>query len=104
MVGSLRLAASPMRLARDSIVVAMSTKSRPYFGSLVLAVRDGDGWRYDGHVGAGFSRAALEELHGASFRRCAQTHRPSTSRRASRTKPQPPGLSPSFVAEVKFAE
>ncbi len=32
-------------------------------GSLLLAVPDGDGWRYVGRVGSGFSDRALQELH-----------------------------------------
>ncbi|MGA7323146.1 MAG: non-homologous end-joining DNA ligase, partial [Rhodomicrobium sp.] len=51
---------------RQEAVIAGFTaprRSRPYFGSLVLAVRDGDAWRYIGHVGTGFSHATLEELH-----------------------------------------
>ena len=52
---------------RQEVVIAGFTapkRSRPYFGALVLAVRDGKVWRYIGHVGAGFSHAALEKLHG----------------------------------------
>ena len=52
---------------RQEVVIAGFTapkKTRPFFGALVLAVREGDGWRYIGHVGTGFSHAALEELHG----------------------------------------
>jgi bifunctional non-homologous end joining protein LigD len=35
-------------------------RSRKYFGSLVLAVRDkaNKGWSYAGHVGTGFDQAA----------------------------------------------
>ena len=38
-------------------------RSRPHFGALVLAVRDGGAWRYVGHVGTGFSHAMLGEIH-----------------------------------------
>jgi bifunctional non-homologous end joining protein LigD len=51
---------------RQEVVIAGFTapqRSRLYFGALVLAVREGKGWRYIGHVGAGFSHAALERLH-----------------------------------------
>jgi bifunctional non-homologous end joining protein LigD len=37
-------------------------RTRPFFGALVLAVRE-DAWRYIGHVGTGFSHKVLEELH-----------------------------------------
>jgi bifunctional non-homologous end joining protein LigD len=52
---------------RQEVVIAGFTapkKTRPFFGALVLAVREDNGWRYIGHVGTGFSQAALEELHG----------------------------------------
>jgi bifunctional non-homologous end joining protein LigD len=56
---------------RQEAVIAGFTaprRSRPYFGSLVLAVREGDEWRYVGHVGTGFSHATLKELHGNLWR------------------------------------
>jgi bifunctional non-homologous end joining protein LigD len=52
---------------RQEVVIAGFTapkKTRLFFGALVIAVREGDGWRYIGHVGTGFSHATLEELHG----------------------------------------
>src|SRR6202007_2849830 len=52
---------------RQEAVIAGFTapkRSRPYFGSLVLAVSDGKGLRYIGHVGTGFTHATLQELHG----------------------------------------
>jgi bifunctional non-homologous end joining protein LigD len=41
-------------------------RSRKYFGSLVLAVRDNATmrWVYVGHVGTGFDQAALKSLYG----------------------------------------
>ena len=39
-------------------------RTRPFFGALVLAVRERDSWRYIGHVGTGFSHKTLGELHG----------------------------------------
>ena len=51
---------------RQEAVIAGFTAprgSRPHFGALVLAVRDGKQWRYVGNVGAGFSHAMLAELH-----------------------------------------
>ena len=36
---------------------------RRFFGSLLLAVRDGKSWKYAGRVGAGFAHASLGELH-----------------------------------------
>lgn len=39
---------------RQEVVIAGFTaprKTRPFFGALTLALREGDGWRYIGHVG-----------------------------------------------------
>ena len=51
---------------RQEVVIVGFTApraSRQYFGSLVLAVREGAAWRYVGHVGTGFSRTTLAEIH-----------------------------------------
>jgi bifunctional non-homologous end joining protein LigD len=51
---------------RQEVVIAGFTaprRTRPFFGALVLAIRDDDAWRYIGHVGTGFSHQVLEELH-----------------------------------------
>ena len=51
---------------RQEVVIVGFTaprRTRPRFGALVLAVREGKAWRYVGHVGTGFSHAMLEELH-----------------------------------------
>ena len=52
---------------RQEVVIAGFTapkRTRPFFGALALAVRENHGWRYIGHVGAGFTHKTLEELHG----------------------------------------
>jgi bifunctional non-homologous end joining protein LigD len=52
---------------RQEVVIAGFTapkKTRPFFGALALAVREGNSWRYIGHVGTGFSHKTLKELHG----------------------------------------
>ena len=89
---------------RQEVVIAGFTapkRSRPYFGALVLAVRDGKAWRYIGHVGAGFSHAALEELHGKLAP--LQT---AKSPFAARVKDEAvtTWVKPKLVAEVKFTE
>jgi bifunctional non-homologous end joining protein LigD len=89
---------------RQEVVIAGFTapkRSRPYFGALVLAVRDGKAWRYIGHVGAGFSHAALEELHGKLAP--LQT---AKSPFASRVKDEAvtTWVKPKLVAEIKFTE
>lgn len=51
---------------QEAVIVGFTAprRTRPYFGALVLAVRDKSDWRYVGRVGTGFSHAMLEELHG----------------------------------------
>jgi bifunctional non-homologous end joining protein LigD len=75
--------------------------SRPYFGALVLAVRDGDAWRYAGHVGTGFSHATLEQIHGllGPLRTAASPFRTRVKDEAATT-----WVRPRLVAEVKFTE
>ena len=89
---------------RQEVVIAGFTapkKTRPFFGALVLAVRDGDGWRYIGHVGTGFSHAALEELHGKLIRLKAAK---SPFTRKVKDEAVTTWVKPSLVAEVKFTE
>jgi bifunctional non-homologous end joining protein LigD len=89
---------------RQEVVIAGFTaprRTRPFFGALVLAVREGDEWRYIGHVGTGFSRQVLEELHGKLMRL-------KTGKSPFPAKVKDEGVTtwvrPSLVAEVKFAE
>jgi bifunctional non-homologous end joining protein LigD len=89
---------------RQEAVIAGFTaprRSRPYFGALVLAVRDGKAWRYIGHVGTGFSHARLGELHSKLVK-----VRASSSPFASRVKDEAvtTWVKPRLVAEVKFTE
>jgi bifunctional non-homologous end joining protein LigD len=52
---------------RQEVVITGFTapkRTRPCFGALVLALREGKEWRFIGHVGAGFSHETLKELHG----------------------------------------
>jgi bifunctional non-homologous end joining protein LigD len=51
---------------RQEVVIAGFTapkRTRPFFGALVLAVKEENAWRYIGHVGTGFSNTTLEALH-----------------------------------------
>jgi bifunctional non-homologous end joining protein LigD len=89
---------------RQEVVIAGFTaprRTRPFFGALTLALREGDNWRYIGHVGAGFSYEVLKELHGkliklktakAPFRKKAKDEAVTT------------WVKPQLVAEVKFTE
>ena len=89
---------------RQEVVVVGFTaprRSRPYFGSLVLAVRDGTEWRYVGHVGTGFSHASLEAIHAKLWplRRESSPFKVRVKGEAGAT-----WVEPRLVAEVKFAE
>jgi len=89
---------------RQEVVIAGFTaprRSRPHFGALVLALRDGRGWRYIGHVGTGFSRQMLEELHGKLM-----PLRTPSSPFGVRVKDETvtTWVKPRLVAEVKFTE
>jgi bifunctional non-homologous end joining protein LigD len=89
---------------RQEVVIAGFTaprRSRPYFGALVLAVRDMDGWRYIGHVGTGFSHKTLQELHGKLMPlKSAKSPFPAKVKDEAVTT----WVKPSLVAEVKFTE
>jgi bifunctional non-homologous end joining protein LigD len=76
-------------------------RSRPFFGALVLALRDGKAWRHIGQVGTGFSHATLKQLHG----KLSKLQTPS-SPFAVRVKDEAvtTWVKPRLVAEVKFTE
>jgi bifunctional non-homologous end joining protein LigD len=89
---------------RQEVVIAGFTaprRSRPYFGALVLAVRNGKAWRYIGHVGTGFTHSTLEKLHGKLLPLKA-----ASSPFADRVKDESvtTWVKPRLVAEVKFTE
>jgi bifunctional non-homologous end joining protein LigD len=89
---------------RQEVVIAGFTapkRSRPFFGALVLAVRENDAWRYIGHVGTGFSHQTLEELHAKLVKL-----RAAKSPFSARVKDEgaTTWVKPLMVAEVKFAE
>ena len=89
---------------RQEVVVAGFTaprRSRRYFGSLVLAVREGDEWRYVGHVGTGFSHATLKELHGILWPLRTNS---SPFRHRVKDEAVTTWVGPKLVAEVKFTE
>jgi bifunctional non-homologous end joining protein LigD len=88
---------------RQEVVITGFTaprRTRPFFGALVLAVREDDAWRYNGHVGTGFSHQVLEELHGKLVRlKTAKSPFPGKVKDERVTT----WVRPSLVAEVKFA-
>ena len=67
----------------------------------MLAVREGNAWRYAGHVGTGFSHAMLEELHAR-----LSPLRTSSSPFKGRVKDEATTtwVKPKLVGEVKFTE
>jgi bifunctional non-homologous end joining protein LigD len=89
---------------RQEVVIAGYTapkRTRPFFGALVLAVRENNAWRYIGHVGTGFSHKTLEELHGKLAKlEAAKSPFPTKVKDEAVTT----WVRPLLVAEVKFAE
>jgi bifunctional non-homologous end joining protein LigD len=89
---------------RQEVVIAGFTaprRTRPFFGALTLALREGKGWRYIGHVGAGFSHESLKELHGKliKLKRARSPFAAKVKDEAVTT-----WVKPELVAEVKFTE
>jgi bifunctional non-homologous end joining protein LigD len=89
---------------RQEVVIAGFTaprRSRPHFGALVLAVREGKAWRYVGHVGTGFSHATLKDLYDK-----LSALRTSTSPFGVRVKDEAvtTWVKPKLVGEVRFTE
>jgi bifunctional non-homologous end joining protein LigD len=89
---------------RQEVVIVGFTaprRSRPYLGSLVLAVREGGEWRYVGHVGTGFSHATLKELHS----KLRPLHMGSSPfRQRVKDEAVTTWVKPKLVADVKFTE
>jgi bifunctional non-homologous end joining protein LigD len=76
-------------------------RSRQYFGSLLLAVREGKYWRYVGRAGTGFDGATLKSLHGLMVPLI------TTSKPVAETVPDEANTNwvrPKLVGEVKFTE
>jgi bifunctional non-homologous end joining protein LigD len=89
---------------RQEVVIAGFTapkRTRPYFGALVLALREGKEWRFIGHVGTGFNHETLKELHGKLIKlKMAKSPFPRKVRGEAVTT----WVKPTLVAEVKFTE
>ena len=89
---------------RQEVVIAGFTaprRTRPFFGALVLAVREDKTWRYIGHVGTGFSHRVLEDLHAKLVKlTVSKSPFPAKVKDEAATT----WVKPSLVAEVKFAE
>ena len=89
---------------RQEVVIAGFTapkRWRPFFGALVLALRENNHWRYIGHVGTGFSHQTLGELHG----KLATLKSPKSPFPAKvKDEDVTTWVKPALVAEVKFTE
>jgi bifunctional non-homologous end joining protein LigD len=89
---------------RQEVVVAGFTaprRTRPCFGALALAIREGKVWRFVGHVGTGFRHATLKELHAKLIKlKTAKSPFPKKVRGEAVTT----WVKPILVAEVKFTE
>jgi bifunctional non-homologous end joining protein LigD len=89
---------------RQEVVIAGFTaprKTRPFFGALTLALREGEGWRYIGHVGTGFSHETLEALHKKLMKIKAAK---SPFGKKVKDEAVTTWVKPQLVAEVKFTE
>ncbi|WP_247438985.1 non-homologous end-joining DNA ligase [Bradyrhizobium sp. 139] len=92
---------------RQEVVIAGFTaprRTRPFFGALVLAVREDDTWRYIGHVGTGFSHKVLEDLHAKLVKLTSAKSAKSPFSTRVKDEANTTWVRPSLVAEVKFAE
>lgn len=78
-------------------------RSRKYFGSLALAVRDKTNkrWVYAGHVGTGFNEAMLKSLYGKM--RALRTGKKPFDQKVKHEN-DTTWLIPKLVGEVKFSE
>lgn len=88
---------------RQEVVIAGFTaprRTRPFFGALTLALRDGNSWRYIGHVGTGFSHETLEELHKELIK--LKTGKSPFDKNVDEAVTT--WVKPQLVAEVKFTE
>ena len=89
---------------RQEVVIVGSTaprRTRPCFGALALAIREGKEWRFIGHVGTGFNHETLKELHGKLIKlKMGKSPFPKKVRGEAVTT----WVKPTLVAEVKFTE
>jgi bifunctional non-homologous end joining protein LigD len=76
-------------------------RSREYFGSLLLAVREGDHWRYVGRAGTGFDREMLASIHAKLTPLVTKT-KPVTDKVPDLANTT--WVKPKLVGEVKFTE
>ncbi len=88
----------------QEVVIVGFTKprgQRRFFGSLLLAVRDGKDWVYCGRAGTGFTHASLAELYDA-LTPLITTTKPIAAKVPNEASTV--WVKPKLVAEVKFTE
>ena len=90
---------------QEAVIVGYTEprKSRKYFGSLALAVRDKakERWVYAGHVGTGFDQAALKSIY-ETMQPLRTDKKPFDQKVKNETATT--WLLPKLVGEVKFTE
>ncbi len=115
-----KLARSPYRTAKrspewvkyklhkqDEFIVCGWTSpggTRVHFGSLILGVRDGNGLRYAGEVGTGFTGAELERVMKLLRRLETPTCPLSPKPKLLSAKGAPHWVKPRLVAQVRYTE
>jgi bifunctional non-homologous end joining protein LigD len=88
----------------QEVVIVGFTKprgQRRFFGSLLLAVRDGKSWKYAGRAGTGFTHASLAELYDKLSPLVTKT-KPIAAKVPNEASTV--WVKPKLVAEVKFTE
>lgn len=90
-------------LEQEVVIVGFTQprRSRKYFGSLVLATREGGAWRYVGRAGTGFDARALKAIH-AKLLPLVTKKKPV--REKVPDEADTTWVSPRLVGEVKFTE
>jgi bifunctional non-homologous end joining protein LigD len=90
-------------LGQEVVIVGFTAprRSRQYFGSLLLAVREGNLWRYVGRAGTGFDQESLKSLH-ALLVPLITTSTPVAEKVPDQANTT--WVEPKLVGEVKFTE
>jgi bifunctional non-homologous end joining protein LigD len=90
-------------LGQEVVIVGFTAprRSRAYCGSLVLAVREGNRWRYVGRAGTGFDRQSLKSLHALMVPLITKT-KPIAEKVPDEANTT--WVKPKLVGEVKFTE
>jgi bifunctional non-homologous end joining protein LigD len=90
-------------LGQEVVIVGFTAprRSREYFGSLLLAVREGSHWRYVGRAGTGFDHAMLKQVYDLMAPLVSET-KPVAAKVPQEAVTT--WVKPKLVCEVKFTE